>query len=50
MALVYLLTVLPVGLCFRMLGKDPLGRKPDPNAKSYWIAREQPVGSMKDQF
>ena len=50
MVLVYLLTVLPVGLCFRVLGKDPLGRKLDPQATSYWIKREQPVGSMKDQF
>ena len=50
MVLVYVLTVLPVGLCFRLLGKDPLARKPDPQARSYWIKREQPVGSMKDQF
>jgi predicted membrane metal-binding protein len=50
MALVYLLTVLPIGLCFRLLGKDLLNRKLDRDAKSYWIEREQPVGSMKDQF
>ena len=50
MALVYVLTVLPIGLCFRLLGKDLLNCKLDPNAKSYWIEREQPVGSMKDQF
>lgn len=50
MILVYVLTVLPVGMCFRLLGKDPMGRKFDPAAKSYWIEREQPVGSMKDQF
>ena len=50
MVLVYVLTVLPVGLCFRLLGKDPLARKPDPQATTYWIEREQPVGSMKDQF
>jgi hypothetical protein len=53
MALVFFGTVLPTGLIMRALGKDPLGLKRQPNAKSYWIER-RPSGptpeSMKDQF
>jgi len=50
MALVYFLTVLPMGLVMRLLGKDLLRQKIDKNAKSYWIDRTEPVGSMKNQF
>jgi len=50
MALVYFLTVLPTGLVMRLLGKDLLRQKLDKNAKSYWIDRTEPVGSMKNQF
>tara|TARA_B110000003_G_C16579456_1_gene507490 strand:+ start:203 stop:607 length:405 start_codon:yes stop_codon:yes gene_type:complete len=50
MALVYFLTVLPTGLIMRLLGKDLLKQKLDKNAKSYWIERSIPMGSMKNQF
>ena len=50
MALVYFLTVLPIGLIMRLLGKDLLRQKIDKNAKSYWIGRREPMGSMKNQF
>ena len=50
MALVYFLTVLPTGLIMRLLGKDLLKQKLDKNAKSYWIKRTEPMGSMKNQF
>jgi hypothetical protein len=50
MALVYFLTVLPTGLIMRLLGKDLLRQKLDKNAKSYWIERSEPMGSMKNQF
>jgi len=50
MALVYFVTVLPTGLIMRLLGKDLLKQKLDKNAKSYWIERVEPVGSMKNQF
>jgi hypothetical protein len=50
MALVYFLTVLPTGLVMRLLGKDLLRQKLDKNAKSYWIERSEPMGSMKNQF
>jgi len=50
MALVYFLTVLPTGLIMRLLGKDILKQKFDKNAKSYWVERNEPMGSMKNQF
>ena len=50
MALVYFITVLPIGLIMRLLGKDLLKLKLDKSAKSYWIERRQPIGSMKNQF
>ena len=50
MLLVYFITVLPVGLIMRLLGKDLLKQKLDKNAKSYWIERSEPIGSMKNQF
>ena len=50
MALVYFFTVLPTGLIMRLLGKDLLKQKLNKDAKSYWIERSQPMGSMKNQF
>ena len=50
MALVYFVTVLPTGLIMRLLGKDLLSQKLDKDAKSYWIERSEPMGSMKNQF
>ena len=50
MAFVYFVTVLPTGLIMRILGKDLLKQKLDQNAKSYWIKRSEPMGSMKNQF
>ena len=50
MAFVYFATVLPTGLIMRLLGKDLLKQKLDKNAKSYWVKRSEPMGSMKNQF
>lgn len=50
MALVYLVTVVPTGIIMRLFGKDLLKLKLDKNAKSYWIMRNEPTGSMKNQF
>ena len=50
MGFVFFVTVLPTGLIMRLLGKDLLKQKLDKNAKSYWIERKEPMGSMKNQF
>ena len=50
MTLIYFVTVLPTGIIMRLLGKDLLKQNLDKNAKSYWIERREPMGSMKNQF
>jgi len=40
LSLIYYGMFTPVALFFRLTGRDPLERKLDPNAKSYWVARE----------
>jgi hypothetical protein len=53
MALLFYGTVLPTGLVMRMLGKDLLRLKREPDTDSYWIVRRPPgpaPESMKDQF
>src|SRR5262249_26897485 len=39
----------PVGFLMRLFGKDPMHRKFDAQAKSYWIVREPP-GPAPDTF
>jgi len=53
MALLFYGTVLPTGLVMRMMGKDMLRLKREPETTSYWIVRQPPGPSpetMKDQF
>jgi predicted membrane metal-binding protein len=53
MGMLFYLTVTPVGIVMRALGKDPLRLRPDPGAASYWIERDPPgpsPESMKNQF
>lgn len=50
MIIVYFTSVVPTGIIMRLLGKDLLKVKLDINAKSYWIKRNEPTGSMKNQF
>jgi len=45
--------VLPVGVAMRLTGKDPMRRKRDANAPSYWIPRDPPgppPDSMRNLF
>lgn len=39
LALLFFLVVTPTGLILRLLGKDPLRLKREPDAPSYWIRR-----------
>ena len=50
MTIIYIFTVLPLGIFMKVLKKDLLNQKIDANAESYWIERDKPVGSMKKQF
>lgn len=42
MALLFYLTVTPTAVILRLLSKDPLRRRLDSEAASYWIPREPP--------
>lgn len=53
MGFLFYLTVTPTSLVMRLLGKDPLKLRFEPDAKSYWITREPPgpePETMKNQF
>ncbi len=53
MGLLFFLTLLPIGLLMRMLGKRPLALDFEPAAESYWIKRSPPGPSgesYKKQF
>ena len=43
LAAFYFLLLTPVGLFFRLLGRDPLGRRFDRSCESYWTPRRPPA-------
>ncbi len=49
---IFLLVVTPIGLLLRLLGKDPLARRIEPAADSYWVERpaETPTDRYFNQF
>lgn len=53
MGLIYFGLVTPLGLLMRLTGKDPMQRRFDPSASTYWVERE-PKGpdpaTMERQF
>jgi hypothetical protein len=53
LGLVFFLAVTPTALIMRAMGKDPLRRRLDPAARTYWIDRRPPgpqPETMKLQF
>lgn len=42
LGLIYIVTIVPIGLLLRGLGKDPLRLRRQPDATSYWIERLPP--------
>ena len=53
LGLLFFVTIMPIGIVMRAMGKDFLRLKRDPNAATYWIARTPPgppPQSMKNQF
>ena len=42
LAVFYFLIITPIGLIFRLIGRDPLHRKFNQEAKSYWLERRYP--------
>ena len=50
MALIFFFIIFPTGLILKLFKKDLLGLKFDRTKKTYWIYRDGPMQSMKDQF
>jgi hypothetical protein len=53
MGMLFYSTITPIGVVMRLFGRNPLPLRPDPTARSYWIARVPPgptAESMKHQF
>lgn len=50
MALVFFVVVTPMALIAKLVGKDPLRRRREPDADSYWIRRDSAPGPMRNQF
>lgn len=53
MLLLFVTTIVPMGLAMRAMGKDFLRSRRAPAAASYWIVRDPPgpaPAGMKDQF
>lgn len=54
LTLVFIFVVTPTGLIRRMMGKDPMERKLDPDAKTYWSPKtdrpEQTIERYEKQF
>jgi hypothetical protein len=52
MALLYVTTIVPIGIILRLRGKDLLSLKREPERNSYWITRQPgpEPGTMKRQF
>jgi hypothetical protein len=53
MGLLFFVTITPMALIFRVMGKDTLNRQFDKSATSYWIVRNPPgpaPDTMKNQF
>jgi hypothetical protein len=49
LAAVYYLVLTPIGLLLRLFGYDPMCRRRDPNAVSYWTPRE-PADDVRRYF
>jgi len=53
MGAIFAIGIIPTGIMLRLTGKDPMRRKFDPQAETYWILRNPPgppPATMKNQF
>jgi cytochrome b subunit of formate dehydrogenase len=50
LTIIYFLIFLPLGLLFRLTGRDLLGIKLSKKKSSYWEVRDNPPASLKHQF
>ena len=50
MGIVFFLVITPIGLVMKIIGKDLLSIKYDKKKETYWIKRDKPTSTMKQQF
>ncbi len=50
MGVVFFLVITPIGLVMKMIGKDLLSIKYDKKKETYWVKRDKPTSTMKQQF
>ena len=50
MGVVFFLVVTPIGLVMKIIGKDLLSLKYDKKKETYWVKRDKPTSTMKQQF
>jgi hypothetical protein len=48
LGLVYFLTIVPIGLVMRAVGRNPIRHRAVND--SYWASRDHPRGTLKNQF
>lgn len=50
LTIIFFLVMLPTGLLMRLFAKDPMDRKLDPDAPTYWIKREEPSDTSVKRY
>jgi hypothetical protein len=50
LTLIFLLVITPTGLLMRLFAKDPMERKLNPKAITYWQKREQPSETSVERY
>jgi hypothetical protein len=50
LTIIFFLVIMPLGLIMRVTGRDPMDRKWDPDAASYWIKREQESDTSMERY
>jgi hypothetical protein len=50
LTLIFFLVIMPTGFIMKLFGKDPMDRKLDPEAKTYWIKHEQPENNSIERY
>jgi hypothetical protein len=43
MVIIYFLVLTPLGLLLRLFGHDPMGRRPAPDSRTFWVERPRDV-------
>jgi hypothetical protein len=46
-ALLFYGVITPIGLVFKAIGRDPLNRRMEENAESYWVDHRQPLDKSR---